>query len=197
MKKADIRVRRTYHQLTAALFKLLSEKNFDDLTVLEICEDASVHRATFYKHFVDKYDFLNACINLKLSELVFETVDDTYAPDQFKKNCMNMISSVFTFVFVNKHIFVSACKNNCSFVFNATLTDAIATFIEDRIEFRPQLKEKLGKQLYMLSNYYAGAIVGLIKWWINDDEPCSVQEMIDFSEYKIDDLCHYFNSVVS
>ena len=36
-KVTDIRVRRTYDQLTDALIKLLAQKSFDDLTVLEIC----------------------------------------------------------------------------------------------------------------------------------------------------------------
>ena len=59
MKKMDVRVRKTYQMLGEALSELLKEKSFEDLTVLEICEKAGIHRATFYKHFVDKYDFLS------------------------------------------------------------------------------------------------------------------------------------------
>ena len=36
----------------------------------EICEAANVHRATFYKHFNDKYEFLNFCFDNELSKIV-------------------------------------------------------------------------------------------------------------------------------
>ena len=85
-KVTDIRVRRTYNQLTEALIKLLAQKSFDDLTVLEICNQANVHRATFYKHFVDKHDFLNCCFKMKLAELDFEKSDNNISIEQMKEN---------------------------------------------------------------------------------------------------------------
>lgn len=197
MKKVDVRVKRTYNQLLQALTRLLTEKSFDDLTVLEICEEASVHRATFYKHFVDKYDFLSVCFNLILSELIFDEAEDEYTPETLKKSCMNMLTRVYEFVIENKAIFVSVCCDKCSLAFNTALTDSISKFIVERIQTMPELTAKLGKQIHMLSNYYAGAIVGLVKWWVADEEPCSIEEMLSFSEFKINDLCNYFNMVIS
>ena len=34
------------------------KKNFGDIRVREICEDANIHRSTFYRHFEDKYQLL-------------------------------------------------------------------------------------------------------------------------------------------
>jgi len=55
-KKLDLRVQRTYKLLTNALVELLSEKNFEEIQVAEICERAMIRRATFYKHFGDKFE---------------------------------------------------------------------------------------------------------------------------------------------
>ena len=59
IKKEDLRVQKTKKALTEKFRQLLEEKRFEDITVNELCEKAGIRRATFYKHFEDKYDFLS------------------------------------------------------------------------------------------------------------------------------------------
>ena len=59
-KKEDLRVRKTKKALHEAFLKLLSEKTFEEITINELCALADVRRATFYKHYADKLDFLTA-----------------------------------------------------------------------------------------------------------------------------------------
>ena len=56
-KNLDLRVTKTYQSLFRAFAALLSEKKLEDITVNELCELAMIRRATFYKHFSDKFDF--------------------------------------------------------------------------------------------------------------------------------------------
>lgn len=56
-KCEDARIRKTKIKLYSAFFALLSKKQFEDITVNEICLASEIRRATFYKHFTDKYDF--------------------------------------------------------------------------------------------------------------------------------------------
>lgn len=58
--KEDARVIRTKAKLFDSFRELLSEKTFEDITINEICVRSEIRRATFYKHFSDKYDFLAA-----------------------------------------------------------------------------------------------------------------------------------------
>ena len=58
VKKEDARVRRTKYKLITTFHALLNEKSFENITVNEICDRADIRRATFYKHFTDKYDFV-------------------------------------------------------------------------------------------------------------------------------------------
>jgi AcrR family transcriptional regulator len=60
VNEADPRVRRTRKLLQDALLELLAEKSFDAITVQDIAERSTINRATFYAHFVDKYE-LFAC----------------------------------------------------------------------------------------------------------------------------------------
>jgi AcrR family transcriptional regulator len=62
--KEDLRVKKTKKALYDAFMTLLSEKQFEDITVNELCDAAGVRRATFYKHYSDKFDFLTAYVRL-------------------------------------------------------------------------------------------------------------------------------------
>ncbi|MEB8127325.1 TetR/AcrR family transcriptional regulator [Staphylococcus succinus] len=58
MNENDLRVIKTKRALSQSFYKLLENKLFSTITVNQICDDALIHRTTFYKHFYDKYDLL-------------------------------------------------------------------------------------------------------------------------------------------
>lgn len=53
----DLRVKKTYAALIEACTKLLSERRYEDMSVAMLCEEATIRRTTFYKHFADKSEF--------------------------------------------------------------------------------------------------------------------------------------------
>ncbi len=58
----DPRIRRTRQLLQSALLQLLGSKAFDDISVQDITDAATVNRATFYDHYIDKFALLEALI---------------------------------------------------------------------------------------------------------------------------------------
>ena len=59
----DLRIVKTKKALSEALFSMLQRMSFDELSVNALCCEAGIRRATFYKHFKDKYDFLTYIIS--------------------------------------------------------------------------------------------------------------------------------------
>ncbi|HJZ48229.1 MAG TPA: TetR family transcriptional regulator [Roseiflexaceae bacterium] len=57
--RIDPRITRTRKLLVDAFMGLLAEKDFEAITVQDIAARATVNRATFYDHFVDKYAMLD------------------------------------------------------------------------------------------------------------------------------------------
>src|SRR5215471_13417042 len=55
----DPRIRRTRQLLHAALRKIMQTKHFDEISVQDITDEATVNRATFYEHYTDKFDLLD------------------------------------------------------------------------------------------------------------------------------------------
>lgn len=62
MNDADPRVKRTRKLILEAFVSLLQEKGFHSVSVQDIAARATVNRATFYAHFVDKYDLLDQMV---------------------------------------------------------------------------------------------------------------------------------------
>lgn len=56
----DPRIRRTRQLLQGALRTLLQTKSFEEISVQDITEAATVNRATFYDHYADKFALLDA-----------------------------------------------------------------------------------------------------------------------------------------
>ncbi len=67
--KIDLRIIKTYDKLMNALCDMLHEMPFESITVFDLCERADIRRATFYKHFEDKYAFLSHVISTTLSDV--------------------------------------------------------------------------------------------------------------------------------
>jgi AcrR family transcriptional regulator len=68
--RLDPRVRRTRQLLQEALRKLLDQKRFDDITVQDITEAATLNRATFYAHYPDKFALLGELIRVSFLQLL-------------------------------------------------------------------------------------------------------------------------------
>lgn len=58
----DPRIRRTRQLLHGALLQLLGSRSFEDISVQDIADAATVNRATFYDHYTDKFALLEALI---------------------------------------------------------------------------------------------------------------------------------------
>ncbi|NLY79123.1 MAG: TetR family transcriptional regulator [Lysinibacillus sp.] len=65
--KADPRVLRTRKLIMDSFIELSSKKEFKDITVKDITEEAMINRATFYYHFEDIYDLLEKVLTEVLS----------------------------------------------------------------------------------------------------------------------------------
>jgi AcrR family transcriptional regulator len=85
-EKLDPRVKRTRSLILQAFEQLLGEKGFESISVQDVTDKAEINRATFYKHFVDKYALLDFSIQQMFRlELEKRTLDAChYTPENLK-----------------------------------------------------------------------------------------------------------------
>ncbi|ANK38642.1 TetR family transcriptional regulator [Staphylococcus equorum] len=88
--KSDLRVIKTRKSIMQAFIKLSDEKDFKNITVKDITEEALINRATFYYHFSDIYDLLDKVlaeellINLNYANYEQRQLDEATISNIFK-----------------------------------------------------------------------------------------------------------------
>jgi AcrR family transcriptional regulator len=69
-ESTDPRILRSRQMLMEALARLLDRKEFDDISVQEIADEATLNRATFYLHYADKNALLQAMTAARFRDLI-------------------------------------------------------------------------------------------------------------------------------
>lgn len=186
-KKIDVRVKRTYKQLIESFLKLLNEKSFDEISISEICDNADVHRATFYKHFNDKTEFLNFCVYQLLSEINLSDVLVFPTPENVKESCMSFVKVLFTFIDKNRVLFSAIFSDKHSLSFDTTLIDVINDFVALKLSEvlvgLPEYKAQI------FANFYSGSVIGVVKWYVKNYTICPLDDVYAFFERRIDEIC--------
>ena len=66
----DPRILRSRRMLMEALVRLLNQKEFEDISIQEIADEATLNRATFYLHYPDKNALLQAMTAARFRDLI-------------------------------------------------------------------------------------------------------------------------------
>lgn len=91
--KTDPRVLRTRKLIMDAFIKLSETKEFSDITVKNITEEAMINRATFYYHFQDIYDLLEKVLS---EVLMFDLNYELYKDSELEEETLIQIFSTIT-----------------------------------------------------------------------------------------------------
>lgn len=62
MNKSESKYFNTAKRMDQAFLELLEKKDFEYITIKEICQKANVNRSTFYLHYENMGDLLEECI---------------------------------------------------------------------------------------------------------------------------------------
>ena len=68
--KEDMRIVRTRKHLSSTIIQMMQTMPIDKISVIDICKEAIVNRATFYAHFEDKYHLLSFALE-ELKDEIF------------------------------------------------------------------------------------------------------------------------------
>src|SRR5271168_2729533 len=125
----DPRIRRTRQLLQEALSSLMQTKAFDEISVQDISETATVNRATFYDHYTDKYSLLEATIAGGFHHLLHQR------NVQFDGTCPSAASAVILAscdYLAQTHSNPMVCNRQSAFepLVDAAITNAIRRVLE-------------------------------------------------------------------
>lgn len=178
MNKSESKYYNTALLMNEALLLLLEKKEYDFITVKEICEKAGVNRSTFYLHYESIDDLLFETIemvNKKFNEAFNNQIFDINKDD---RNSLFFITDAYlipylNFIKENKKIYTLIHDKPLIFKKQQTfkkLYTELFSVILDRYGVLESLKE------YIFS-YFSFGLVAVIQKWIENDCKDDIEEM--------------------
>lgn len=175
MNRSESKFRNTASKMDRALIELLENKDFSDISIMDICAKAGVNRSTFYAHYDNTYDLLREAfqgivVNF-FDECSFDSPVDIRDLNGLDKDELNFISPKYLLPYLgyirsHKRLFKIYAEN--ANVFGVSKTD---DYVIDKL-FAPILG-KYGvtdkKLVNYMQKFFLKGIDAIINEWVRHD----------------------------
>ncbi|MBY6087276.1 TetR/AcrR family transcriptional regulator [Priestia flexa] len=171
MPKIDRRILKSQESIKGALIELMTEKNFDKITIQDISNRANVNRGTIYLHYLDKFDLLDKIMEehiLNMTDVCESAADMDWI--QSTVHCMEYLEENYLF-------------------FSTMLASEGARYFRNQFlkfniqEFRKEVDITQGKNNgqneEVVVQFVANAYVGIVEWWLKNEMPYPPQMMAE------------------
>ena len=175
--REDLRQRRTRKLLADALLSLLEERPLSEISVVDICQRAMVHRTTFYAHFDDKLALLRYAVDEL--EKYFEPVDPSLDPRTGPREYfMVLFNNALYFLKSHRGMFFTVQGAAEFYALDEIITDALKRKLSESAPaagFDPELTAR----------FYAGGLLALIRWWLSSSADVPDEVLLRHVEHFI------------
>jgi AcrR family transcriptional regulator len=176
----DPRVIRTRQLLRNALISLIKEKGFENITIKEITDRATLNKATFYLHYRDKEDLLVKSTEQLIEELAESIGFPTISAVDFTPTFMTQLLTI-----VFEHF-----ERNADFydvILNSIGTPPVIAAIQNPLEqlalhWYQHLSDSQTPPLVqpdMLLRFFSSGCIGLIQQWLHQPQRQSAEYMAE------------------
>lgn len=174
----DRRIQRTHQLLKEALLALIVEKGYETINVQDITDRANVGRATFYLHYPDKEHLALACVQESMDKL---TAEISLLPKGKGVVETAAILVQKTFQHMGKHqvFYLSFLNRNSSYPVVLQIQNGATEVIRKHLT-QNLTDEQLPFPVSLLAEHLAASLMAMVKWWLNNDQPYSAEQMTFF-----------------
>ncbi len=185
MNRKDPRVIKTLRQLNEALLSNLERYPFREITLAMICQDAMINKTTFYKHYRDKYDYLDRYLDQLLQQFREqikvdfilaspERINDAVYQDHFRE--------LMAYLLRHKREYYTLWQAKIDRPFYNEMTDVLYQSILESIVRSPEYGGKKQLQYELYAHLFATHAMALFHWWFDHEDkisPAEVQELMN------------------
>ena len=174
MNRNESKYFNTAIRMDEALITLLEKKDFDYISIKEICEEAGVNRSTFYLHYENTADLLKETtryiLDKHMTYYAYDTDGITNRFEHAKKRDLVFIKEKYvvpylTFIKENQRLFKVAIKQ-----FSTMNLDAVYGRMFRHV-FDPILERfavPIERRPYIMK-FYMGGIFSIVMEWLDKD----------------------------
>lgn len=174
--KIDRRVQRTRESLQKSMIELLSERDYEAITIQHIVDRANLGRTTFYLHYNSKDELFMSCHESMVREFRIGLLHPLSRDELLSTEIPAGLRSAYRHLEESRAMLYSAFQGKDSLSLLRQLRDWNAQQIETNLRAAfVGLESNI--PLDVLSNYLAGAQIALLHWWLEKRRPHTLQEL--------------------
>ena len=190
MNRSESKYFNTAQKMDEALLSLLQKKDFEYITVKEICAVAGVNRSTFYLHYETIGDLLNESLeymNRNFIEHMSESAESfikklkTCPDEELYLITPEYLVPYLTYIRDNRTLYRAVMHRPQAFRADTASQNMFRYIFEPILERFGVPKEKC--RYYM--RFYLNGIAAVIEEWLEIDCADSVEDMVNMIEYCV------------
>ena len=170
MKKSESKYYNTALLMDEALLFLLEKKDFEFITIKEICEKAGVNRSTFYLHYESVDDLLVEAIELINNRFMSAFNHEIINPNTSTKEDLFLINDKYIIPYLNlikEHKKIYQLIHNKPYLFNNQ--NAFKKLYKSLFEIILDIYGVLDEEKEYVFSYFSSGVLSIIDKWIEKD----------------------------
>ena len=158
----DRRQQKTRRAIYDAFTSLLTEKNYNNITVQDIIDGANVGRTTFYAHFETKDDLLKSVCQELFGHIIAGAMDSVHSHQNANQS---VLCHLLQHLQKNDNNILGLLSCKSSDLFLQYFKDSMNELIQNRFVIR-RTELSMGIPQDFLMNHITGSFVEMVNWWI-------------------------------
>lgn len=172
-RKPDRRIRRTRRQLYRAFYGLIKQMPYDEISVSKIVDQADISRATFYLHYKDKHELLIDSLDALFSGVV-DDLQNMPLSDDLATDIHSIALHIFQHVYDNQVLYFALRDNDIS---SFVILNRVVDIVQSRLRKSVASPQDDSLRSDPIAHQTAGALYGLVLWWLKHDMAMSPADM--------------------
>ena len=174
MERENQRVVITKRMLKESMLKILKEKELDCISVAELCREAGVNRATFYRHYEIPRDVV-----LEIQRDLYGELKQQINMPKYPEDIRTVIEKICLFLYNRQELIRIFIRNNSDTDFINFLNE-IYSEVAKKYSHSNVLKKLSQEDIQFLTMYNVGGSYFVIKNWIMGSIRKNPGEMADY-----------------
>lgn len=182
--KTDLRVVKTRANIRNTFIELLSEKDFNEITIQNILDKALINRSTFYKHYSDKYELAEQLIN-EIMTSVTSFLNDRFS-DMKEEELSSSLCKAYEYLYDQKKTILALWKiqTESLHLYDDCLNLLKKNFIQYLL-IHNSCKDSSLSDYY--STIYASLVMTTLKWLLTSGKETDIKKILEHNQSALID----------
>ena len=177
----DKRKEKTINVIYEAVAKLIKEKDYDDITIQDLLDKASISRSTFYAHYKTKDELLLSISNHIFEHVFSKTLQEEKTHD-FSKDVIldyrHLIEHIFYHIRDEREVFEGILSNKVNALFLMEFRNQLSKFVTSYFSNYPMTNNFI--PLELKKSLAIEEFIVVLKYWVDNGFKENPEEIADF-----------------